>query len=258
MSSLVFPHMPLRSVHQHLLIVSLVIAAHAGIIWLLESGLQTRPAPEVIAPSVVTVGLVAAQPSVPAPVPSPPAPPPVAQPARQPAPQRAPAPRPAPPTPAPLALPIPSPVETVNWNDSSLAQSESVTTVADPTAMASDAATSPGSAGQSPASTVGALVGAPAAPQLQLPSAAASYLNNPPPRYPPMSRRLGEQGKVIVRARIEVDGSASQAEINTSSGYTRLDQTALQTVLSWRYVPGTRNGVPEAMWFHIPIHFVLE
>lgn len=73
-----------------------------------------------------------------------------------------------------------------------------------------------------------------------------------------MSRRLGEQGQVIVRARIEVDGSASQAQINTSSGHTRLDETALQTVLSWRYTPGTRNGVPEAMWFHIPIHFVLE
>jgi protein TonB len=63
---------------------------------------------------------------------------------------------------------------------------------------------------------------------------------------------------VVVRARIEVNGSASQAEIRTSSGYERLDQAALQTVKRWRYLPGKRAGVPEAMWFNIPIQFVLE
>ena len=26
----------------------------------------------------------------------------------------------------------------------------------------------------------------------------------------------------------------------------------------WRYVPGTRGGTPEAMWFNVPINFVLE
>jgi len=29
-------------------------------------------------------------------------------------------------------------------------------------------------------------------------------------------------------------------------------------VQRWRYVPGKRNGVAEAMWFNIPINFVLE
>jgi periplasmic protein TonB len=29
-------------------------------------------------------------------------------------------------------------------------------------------------------------------------------------------------------------------------------------VLRWRYVPGKRNGVPEGMWFNVPISFVLE
>jgi protein TonB len=98
----------------------------------------------------------------------------------------------------------------------------------------------------------------PAPPRIELPSSSADYLNNAPPPYPPLSKRLGEQGKVIVRAFIEVSGSASKAEIRTSSGYERLDQTALQTVLKWRYVPGKRAGVPEAMWFNIPINFVLE
>ena len=34
--------------------------------------------------------------------------------------------------------------------------------------------------------------------------------------------------------------------------------TALATVLQWRYVPGKRGGVAEAMWFNVPINFVLE
>jgi protein TonB len=91
-----------------------------------------------------------------------------------------------------------------------------------------------------------------------LPSTQADYLNNPRPPYPPLSKRLGEQGRVVLRVRIETDGTASQAEIQRSSGFERLDQTALKTVLRWRFVPGKRNGVPEAMWFNIPIHFVLE
>lgn len=73
-----------------------------------------------------------------------------------------------------------------------------------------------------------------------------------------MSKRLGEQGRVVVRAFIQLDGTASRAEVQRSSGFERLDQTAVQTVLRWRYVPGKRAGVPEAMWFNIPINFVLE
>jgi protein TonB len=96
------------------------------------------------------------------------------------------------------------------------------------------------------------------APRIELPSASAAYLNNPPPAYPALSRRLGEQGRVVLRVRIEPDGTASAAEIRTSSGYERLDEAARQAVLSWRYVPGKRNGVPEAMWFLIPIQFELR
>lgn len=103
-----------------------------------------------------------------------------------------------------------------------------------------------------------ATVATAAEPKLELPSSSADYLNNPRPPYPPLSKRLGEQGKVVVKVFIETDGSASKAEIRTSSGYDRLDQTALKTVLQWRYVPGKRNGVPEAMWFNVPINFVLE
>jgi protein TonB len=96
------------------------------------------------------------------------------------------------------------------------------------------------------------------APTVTLPPTNADYLNNPTPPYPHMSRRMGEQGTVVIRVFINTEGRAEKAEIRTSSGYGRLDDTALETVKRWRYVPGTRAGVAEAMWFNVPIRFVLD
>jgi len=96
------------------------------------------------------------------------------------------------------------------------------------------------------------------APAFSLPSSEAHGLNNPKPAYPRVSRRLNEQGQVLIRVFVASDGSAQQGEVKTSSGYDRLDQEALRTVLRWRFVPGQRFGTPEAMWFNVPVHFVLE
>ena len=94
--------------------------------------------------------------------------------------------------------------------------------------------------------------------KIALPSTQADYLNNPKPAYPALSRRLGEQGRTVVRVLIGADGQPQQAELQTSSGFDRLDRAALETVMRWRYVPGKRGEVPEAMWFNVPINFVLE
>lgn len=91
-----------------------------------------------------------------------------------------------------------------------------------------------------------------------LPSADAAYLHNPPPVYPRMSRRLGEQGTVVLHVLISGQGLPERVELRTSSGFARLDQSALDAVPRWRFVPGQRQGVPEAMWFNVPVRFVLE
>ena len=96
------------------------------------------------------------------------------------------------------------------------------------------------------------------APAFSLPSSEAHGLNNPKPAYPRVSRRLNEQGQVVIRVFVAADGSAQQGEVKTSSGYDRLDQEALRTVLRWRFVPGQRFGTPEAMWSNVPVNFVLE
>lgn len=95
-------------------------------------------------------------------------------------------------------------------------------------------------------------------PSVQLPSSNADYLNNPAPIYPSISKRLGEQGQVVIRVLIGKDGSAHQGEVYKSSGYERLDQAALRAVTGWRFVPGQRSGVPQDMWFNVPVSFTLK
>jgi protein TonB len=91
-----------------------------------------------------------------------------------------------------------------------------------------------------------------------LPSTDADYLQNPNPPYPAVSRRLGEQGKVVLHVVIGIDGLAQSAKIVKSSGFERLDQSALETVMRWRYIPGKRGGAPQTMGYDVPINFVLK
>ncbi|MDO9141175.1 MAG: energy transducer TonB [Methylobacter sp.] len=55
----------------------------------------------------------------------------------------------------------------------------------------------------------------------QSPSFNAAYLNNPTPNYPSISRRLGEQGLVLLRVQVTADGTASSVELQTGSGSSR-------------------------------------
>ncbi len=132
---------------------------------------------------------------------------------------------------------------------SAATKAEQTTPRSAPTAHSAD--TAPTAAPHTPGQAKGA-------PAFSLPSSEAHGLNNPKPAYPRMSRRLNEQGQVVIRVFVAADGSPQQGEIKASSGYDRLDQEALRTVMRWRFVPGQRFGTPEAMWFNVPVNFVLE
>jgi len=86
----------------------------------------------------------------------------------------------------------------------------------------------------------------------------ADYLDNPPPAYPAISRRNGEQGRVILRVLVNARGGADEVQVRTSSGYTRLDEVARDTVRRWKFVPARRGAEPVAAWALIPISFRLE
>lgn len=97
-----------------------------------------------------------------------------------------------------------------------------------------------------------------AAGRIEPPDSTAGYLDNPAPPYPPVSRRLGEQGLVLLRVWVEADGRPGKVELKRSSGHERLDRAAMQVVQRWRFAPGKRGGWPEAMWAEVPLQFVLE
>jgi protein TonB len=62
----------------------------------------------------------------------------------------------------------------------------------------------------------------------------------------------------VLAVEIDINGAASQAMVSMSSGYPRLDRTALETVLKWRFIAGNNDGIPQKMWVTIPINFILE
>jgi periplasmic protein TonB len=86
----------------------------------------------------------------------------------------------------------------------------------------------------------------------------ADYLQNPSPVYPPMSRRLGEEGKVILRVLVEPAGVPSTIEIKVSSGSVRLDQAALDAVRRWKFVPAKQGADAVTAWVLVPILFNLR
>jgi protein TonB len=86
----------------------------------------------------------------------------------------------------------------------------------------------------------------------------ADYLRNPPPPYPALARRMREQGKVLVRVLVNVDGGAERVELKSSSGSDRLDQSALETIKGWKFVPARQGDTSVPAWVIVPITFALE
>ncbi|WLT30480.1 energy transducer TonB [Geothrix sp. PMB-07] len=86
----------------------------------------------------------------------------------------------------------------------------------------------------------------------------AAYLQNPEPDYPALSKRFGEEGKVILRVLVNPEGQPEQVEVRQSSGHARLDQAALGTVKRWRFTPARRGTERLAAWVLVPLSFQLD
>ena len=100
----------------------------------------------------------------------------------------------------------------------------------------------------------GALASAP----VSMPNSDAAELNNPKPPYPAISRKLREQGLVLLKACIGANGSLESLDLKQGSGYSRLDQVALQTVKQWRFIPAKMGNTPIPMCYELPVKFILE
>lgn len=86
----------------------------------------------------------------------------------------------------------------------------------------------------------------------------ADYLQNPKPAYPPMSRRMNEEGKVVLKVRVSAQGLPVAVEIEQSSGFTRLDGAAKSAVERWRFVPARQGSEAIEAFVLVPLNFTLN
>lgn len=91
-----------------------------------------------------------------------------------------------------------------------------------------------------------------------MPNPDSTNLNNPKPPYPFASRELGETGRTVLRVCVSEHGDAESVELDKSSGYNRLDVSAINTVKRWRFIPAHKAGVNIPMCYRLPINFRLE
>jgi len=169
---------------------------------------------------------------------------------------------PVPPRPQPVAAPAPTPQPQPSPSKVStpteVAQAAPVAPVSAPTAPTPPAPTRvespPAPAPPSPAPAP--VVTAPSKTDVSIP---ASYnASNQKPTYPNMSKRLGEQGTVVLRVLVKADGSAGEVEVKSTSNYPRLDQAAIDAVKTWRFNPAKIDGKATDEWYQVPIPFKLQ
>jgi protein TonB len=153
---------------------------------------------------------------------------------------KAPAPRlPLPPLPAPpvaapadLSLPAPPPPPI-------------------PAALAKAAPPSPVQGVPTPAPLIGAET-------IKVTQPATPDARNAPPYYPPVARALGEEGQVNLSVEVLASGQVAHVVVAKSSGYPRLDEAARQSLLTWRFHPAMKDGLPIASVFLYYVRYQLQ
>jgi len=86
----------------------------------------------------------------------------------------------------------------------------------------------------------------------------ADYLQNPKPEYPAISRRMREEGTVVLRVRVSAQGTSLVVEIKRSSGFVRLDEAARAAVERWRFVPARQGSEAIEATVLVPLRFSLD
>jgi periplasmic protein TonB len=207
-----------------------VTLAHAGLLWWAVTALSQPPAVET--PPAMVGQLVSQAP--------------VTEPQPLPAQAQPPQPRKAPTPTAPVPATIASPSERAMTAPPAEPPASAVpaTDVVEPAPAPAPSARAP-------------VVTEPATPVIP-PQSDALHLNNPAPVYPAVSRRLREQGRVLLDAHILPDGTVGELKLKRSSGFARLDEAAMAAVHQWRYVPAKRGDQPIAFWYVQPIDFALH
>ena len=73
--------------------------------------------------------------------------------------------------------------------------------------------------------------------------------------YPPAAAKLNHHGTAVLLVLVGTDGTVKDVEVESTSGYTELDQAAMDAVHQWTFNPEIRNGRKVEGYARIPITF---
>jgi protein TonB len=89
-------------------------------------------------------------------------------------------------------------------------------------------------------------------------TAIPDYRENPKPYYPIMARKRGHQGTLVLQVEVLSDGTVGRIKLKKSSGYLSLDNSTIEAVKKWKFIPGRRGNIPITMWVNVPVRFELK
>lgn len=98
---------------------------------------------------------------------------------------------------------------------------------------------------------------APAMPK-QVSASAVRYRVPPAVEVPMASRRLGEQGTVLLRVWVDARGVPKEVLLHRSSGFARLDEQAIQAMRQARFQPLAENGQAIEWVVIAPLQYELD
>ncbi len=78
------------------------------------------------------------------------------------------------------------------------------------------------------------------------------------PPYPQVARRQGWEGTVVLRINIDPGGNVGNVATQKSTGYDALDESAAQSVKTWRFDPAKDGEFPVSSVVDLPIRFNLD
>jgi TonB family protein len=78
---------------------------------------------------------------------------------------------------------------------------------------------------------------------------------NPAPEYPDLAQTNGEVGDVVIGVLVNSSGRAMKLRIDQTSGFTDLDNAAIEGAANWHYIPAIVGGDTTTSWMKVKIHF---
>jgi protein TonB len=90
------------------------------------------------------------------------------------------------------------------------------------------------------------------------PSMNLAVAHSTQPAYPPMSRRMNEEGVVALAVLVDERGRPAEVRVEHSSGFPRLDQAAVEGLRKWRFQAAVRDGVATRAWTTVRVRFRLD